>query len=161
MGSHADFSYLILYHHVATSVDLAGKDVLEVSCGRGGGASYTDGYLPVRDNTISIDTSRLKQISINEQDMYVTAEVGVAPTHIKIDVEGAETRVLEGATEVLKRVQPTLFLSTHGPEVHNDCCRLLREYGYELEPINSAVPSLRATQRVIRRRASSTAPAAK
>jgi SAM-dependent methyltransferase len=29
-----------LYHHVATQVDLAGKNVLEVSCGHGGGASY-------------------------------------------------------------------------------------------------------------------------
>ena len=29
-----------LYHHVATQVSLAGKDVLEVSCGHGGGASY-------------------------------------------------------------------------------------------------------------------------
>jgi SAM-dependent methyltransferase len=29
-----------LYHHVAASTDFSGKDVLEVSCGRGGGASY-------------------------------------------------------------------------------------------------------------------------
>ena len=29
-----------LYHHVATQVELAGKHVLEVSCGHGGGASY-------------------------------------------------------------------------------------------------------------------------
>ena len=29
-----------LYHHVATQVDLRGKQVLEVSCGHGGGASY-------------------------------------------------------------------------------------------------------------------------
>ncbi len=29
-----------LYHHVATQVSLAGKKVLEVSCGHGGGASY-------------------------------------------------------------------------------------------------------------------------
>jgi len=29
-----------LYHHVATQVELGGKDVLEVSCGHGGGASY-------------------------------------------------------------------------------------------------------------------------
>ncbi len=29
-----------LYRHVATQADLAGKDVLEVSCGHGGGASY-------------------------------------------------------------------------------------------------------------------------
>ncbi len=29
-----------LYHHVATQTDLRGKEVLEVSCGHGGGASY-------------------------------------------------------------------------------------------------------------------------
>ncbi len=29
-----------LYHHVATQVDLRGRNVLEVSCGHGGGASY-------------------------------------------------------------------------------------------------------------------------
>lgn len=29
-----------LYHHVGTQVELAGKHVLEVSCGHGGGASY-------------------------------------------------------------------------------------------------------------------------
>jgi len=29
-----------LYHHVATQVDLRGKEVLEVSCGHGGGASW-------------------------------------------------------------------------------------------------------------------------
>jgi glycolate oxidase len=44
---------------------------------RGGGASYTDGYLAIRENTICIDTSRLNRISINEDDMYVTAEAGV------------------------------------------------------------------------------------
>jgi FAD/FMN-containing dehydrogenase len=44
---------------------------------RGGGASYTDGYLAIRDNTICIDTSRLNRLTINEEDMYVTAEAGV------------------------------------------------------------------------------------
>ena len=29
-----------LYHHVATQIDLRGKNVLEVSCGHGGGASW-------------------------------------------------------------------------------------------------------------------------
>jgi hypothetical protein len=29
-----------LYHHVASRVDLLGKEVLEVSCGHGGGASW-------------------------------------------------------------------------------------------------------------------------
>ena len=33
-----------LYHHVAGGWDLAGKDVLEVSCGHGGGASFVKRY---------------------------------------------------------------------------------------------------------------------
>jgi ubiquinone/menaquinone biosynthesis C-methylase UbiE len=39
---------LQLYHHVATGVPLEGKDVLEVGCGRGGGASYIARYLHPR-----------------------------------------------------------------------------------------------------------------
>lgn len=44
---------------------------------RGGGASYTDGYLPVRPGTVCIDTSRLTRIEVNVEDMYVTVEAGV------------------------------------------------------------------------------------
>jgi SAM-dependent methyltransferase len=35
-----DRACIQLYHHVGTQVELAGKHVLEVSCGHGGGASY-------------------------------------------------------------------------------------------------------------------------
>ena len=44
---------------------------------RGGGASYTDGYLPTRPNTVLFDVSRLDRIEVNAQDMYVTVEPGV------------------------------------------------------------------------------------
>ncbi|MBT3993517.1 MAG: FAD-binding oxidoreductase [Gammaproteobacteria bacterium] len=45
---------------------------------RGGGASYTDAYLPTDPNSIIIDTSRLNKIlEINEEDMFVTVEPGV------------------------------------------------------------------------------------
>ncbi len=37
-----------LYHHVAAAVDLTGQDMLEVSCGHGGGASYVARYLHPR-----------------------------------------------------------------------------------------------------------------
>jgi SAM-dependent methyltransferase len=40
-----------LYHRVAGATDLAGKDVLEVGCGRGGGASYVSRYLGPRTMT--------------------------------------------------------------------------------------------------------------
>ncbi len=44
---------------------------------RGGGASYTDGYLPIREGTICLDMSRLTGIEVNAGDMYVTVEPGV------------------------------------------------------------------------------------
>ena len=44
---------------------------------RGGGASYTSGYLPIVKNTVMIDTQRLKKIEINAEDMFVTVEPGV------------------------------------------------------------------------------------
>jgi FAD/FMN-containing dehydrogenase len=44
---------------------------------RGGGASYTDAYLPVREGTICLDMSRLTRIDVNAEDMYVTVEPGV------------------------------------------------------------------------------------
>ncbi len=45
---------------------------------RGGGASYTDAYLPAVSNSILIDTGRLNRVvELNEGDMYVTVEPGI------------------------------------------------------------------------------------
>jgi D-lactate dehydrogenase (cytochrome) len=44
---------------------------------RGGGMSYTRGYVPDRPETVTIDTRRLDRIvEINETDRYVTVEAG-------------------------------------------------------------------------------------
>ena len=56
-----------------------------------------------------------------------------APDCIKIDVEGAEYRLLSGARECLARHRPQLFLATHGAEVHRSCCTLLTAAGYDLQ----------------------------
>ena len=53
-----------LYHRTATQVDLVGKDVLEVSCGHGGGASYLmrtlkpASYVGLDLNTVGIEFCR-------------------------------------------------------------------------------------------------------
>lgn len=45
----ADRACAQLYHHVGSQVELRGKEVLEVSCGHGGGASYlTRTFAPAR-----------------------------------------------------------------------------------------------------------------
>lgn len=48
-----------------------------VTIPRGGGMSYTSGFVPKQQNSIIIDMGRMtKIIDINEQDMYVTVECG-------------------------------------------------------------------------------------
>jgi len=44
---------------------------------RGGGMSYTKGYVPAKENTLVIDMANMSRvIEINEEDMYVTVECG-------------------------------------------------------------------------------------
>ena len=45
---------------------------------RGGGASYTDGYLPTTSRSLMIDTGRMNRVlEVNAEDMYVTVEPGI------------------------------------------------------------------------------------
>jgi FkbM family methyltransferase len=59
-----------------------------------------------------------------------------APNILKIDVEGAELKVLRGARQILEAAKPVIFLATHGPDVHASCCRFLGEVGYGLEHLD-------------------------
>ena len=53
----ADRYAINLYHHVASSVPIEGREVLEIGCGRGGGSSYIARYLkPAR--MVGVDISR-------------------------------------------------------------------------------------------------------
>ncbi len=62
------------------------------------------------------------------------------PTAMKVDVEGAEIAVLEGAEDTLRGARPVVFLSSHGPDLHAEAIRRLRALDYALEPIGD--PSL-------------------
>lgn len=44
---------------------------------RGGGMSYTSGYVPQHDNSVIVDLGRMNRIlEVNAEDMYVTVEAG-------------------------------------------------------------------------------------
>lgn len=58
------------------------------------------------------------------------------PDLIKCDIEGAEYNALMGASGVLARYGPTIFLSTHGVDVHRRCCRLLEDLRYSLTSLD-------------------------
>lgn len=61
------------------------------------------------------------------------------PDYLKIDVEGAELSVLNGARHLLGKSCPMIFLATHGSEVHSRCLSLLRSVGYVCRPVDPAM----------------------
>jgi FkbM family methyltransferase len=67
-------------------------------------------------------------------DSLVPREIAI-PDFLKIDVEGAEWLVLNGARKTLSQYRPTIFLSTHGRDVHQRCCQLLEVAGYTIDAV--------------------------
>lgn len=60
------------------------------------------------------------------------------PNLIKIDVEGAEISVLQGAKYILIKHKPVVFLSTHSDDLRKNCLEIMQEFGYNnISPINS------------------------
>ncbi|MCU1308002.1 MAG: methyltransferase FkbM family protein [Acidobacteriaceae bacterium] len=58
------------------------------------------------------------------------------PDYIKMDIEGAEFKALLGASRCFRMHSPKLLLATHGIQVHDDCCQLLRSWNYNLQLIS-------------------------
>jgi glycolate oxidase len=60
---------------------------------RGGGMSYTSGYVPVEENSIVVDMSRMNQLlELNREDMYVTVEAGISWQKLNESLEGSGLR---------------------------------------------------------------------
>jgi FkbM family methyltransferase len=69
------------------------------------------------------------------------------PDLIKCDIEGAEYNALLGASEVLAKYGPTIFLATHGPEVKQQCLTFLKSLNYQLKSADEC--SLEETDEVV------------
>lgn len=98
--------------------DHLGTARFETRTGSGVGHLASDGPLEVQLTTV--DT---------------IAQQHPLPTVMKIDVEGAEVGVLEGARQTLERAHPTIFLSLHGEDLKTRCMAFLRNLGYEFQEI--------------------------
>lgn len=60
---------------------------------------------------------------------------GATPNSVKIDVEGAEFSVLQGAREMLSQHRPALLLATHSSALRDQCLDLIAEHGYVVRAI--------------------------
>jgi len=65
----------------------------------------------------------------------VVSLTGYVPDVLKIDVEGAEEQVLQGAIATLRSARPTLILAVHSEAAHVACMAVLQPLGYTAVPI--------------------------
>lgn len=92
---------------------------------------------------LSSSDSSADTATVTESALFTTLDEVVAtgrlrpPTLLKIDVEGAEMLVFQGAGEVLRRVRPTIHVEVFAPWLRRfaltpwDVLRFLRDCGYE------------------------------
>jgi FkbM family methyltransferase len=70
----------------------------------------------------------------------VVAEAGLTSLRlIKVDVEGAESRLLQGAELTLRRLRPALVVELHTPEQDLAVAELLIRHGYRLTGVDGRV----------------------
>jgi len=68
-------------------------------------------------------------------DDFVAKDKNHPPDVVKIDVEGAENLVIEGAHKTLSQHKPVLFLATHSIEVDQNCRKQLEKLNYTVSKI--------------------------
>ncbi len=95
---------------------------------------FDDGANPSMGR-VSPDGSR--QVEMVSLDDELAEGRLLPPDFVKIDVEGAELKVLHGAKALLAEHRPILFLATHSPDMHKACCGFLAEAGYDVSPIGA------------------------
>lgn len=92
----------------------------------------------------SENAARMRTVTL---DSLVASGQIKPPNFIKCDIEGAEFDALTGAAGILSKYAPVILLATHGPKVHQDCCSLLADIGYQLTPLD--YPSLHKASEIL------------
>ena len=120
---HLSLNHINNVDIVAAAVaDCSGRAIFFQEPGRSMGKLSDDGRISVRTVTI---------------DELIRDSRFLPPDVVKIDVEGAEMRVLRGAEKTLSERQPTIFLATHSTTLRRECGPFLRSLGYSLLPLGS------------------------
>jgi FkbM family methyltransferase len=110
--------------------------VWDVAVGRSEGTAYFDrGLSSSMGHLTSESRGSLKVHTVALDDLVASGELP-PPNIIKCDIEGGEYNALKGASETLAKYSPTIFLATHGSDIHRKCCDLLVDFRYRLTTLD-------------------------
>jgi FkbM family methyltransferase len=109
--------------------------VVPAAVGRTGGlTSFESGESSSTGKLADADT--VVRVACFSLDDLIATDRLPLPDVIKVDVEGAESQVLEGARELLGQHAATWFVALHSPDQKQACLRLLADAGYAVSALN-------------------------
>ena len=91
----------------------------------------------MRESTFQPNASEAAKLTVQacRLDDLIANGVVPPPGLIKIDVEGAESLVLEGGTNLLKMHRPNIVLEAHSQHLASKCLSQLQQIGYKIEEL--------------------------
>ena len=106
------------------NITLNKADVKAYNMALGNGSDISgnsEGTMLIRGGNVKFRTEKL--------DSYALEQVDI----LKIDVEGFEFEVIQGAEKTIRRLKPHIILETHSKELRRKCNEFLNELGYKLK----------------------------
>lgn len=98
---------------------------------------YLAAVIPPLEQTVYSDF-QLYKVKVETMDNIVKKNPRFEPDIIKLDVEGAEAEVLQGATLTLKKYHPYLLIEVHNISAMKAIMEILLKYNYRVTIVNPA-----------------------
>ncbi len=120
---------------------VANTQVVHAALAQGGGLRGFSSELESHQNKLLGDGTGTLLVPTISIDEAVRLHGLSPPSLIKVDVEGAESLVLEGARQVIRDYRPIWFIALHGDHQREMCWQFLEQAGYNVYGLDGALLS--------------------
>jgi FkbM family methyltransferase len=110
--------------------------VWEAAVGRSTGMASFELGNGSHEGRLTTESQDTLGVRVEALDGLVASGKLPPPDLIKCDIEGGEYDALIGASSILDDYGPTIFLATHGIQVHQKCCKFLKDLRYCLTSLD-------------------------